>query len=201
MVSLGMCIGWGGFRAEKSREGVQQRSKKCASIEKGFDHATGGTKVIRCRFPVRPSTKGEWGLRFDSFLAQALELGPLGSEDPELSPALVELTSQPHAQGRSVGDGGDAGGLLLCQQDGGDSDWVGAAGSERRIFRHHQLWGVKYLRQIPETILERSRNRLWSFAGTGWRQNWMTSKKKSYFRSGFNISFFLKEIFELCQCW
>ena len=37
-----------------------------------------------------PTTKGQWGLRFDSFLAQALELGPLRAEEPELPPTLVE---------------------------------------------------------------------------------------------------------------
>ena len=64
--------------------------KKCASIEKGFDHAW-QDKVIQMQIPLfAPTTKGQWGLRFDSFLAQALELGPLRKEEPELPPELLE---------------------------------------------------------------------------------------------------------------
>lgn len=64
--------------------------KKCASIEKGFDQAW-RDKVIQMQIPLfAPTTKGQWGLRFDSFLAQALELGPLRKEEPELPPTLVE---------------------------------------------------------------------------------------------------------------
>ena len=63
--------------------------KKCASIEKGFDQAW-RDKVIQMQIPLfAPTTKGQWSLRFDSCLAQALELGPLRKEEPILPPALV----------------------------------------------------------------------------------------------------------------
>ena len=46
--------------------------KKCAAIETGFDRAW-RDKVIQMQVPLfAPTAKGQWGLRFDSFLAQAL---------------------------------------------------------------------------------------------------------------------------------
>lgn len=64
--------------------------KKCAAIEKGFDQAW-RDKVIQMQIPLfAPTTKGQWGLRFDSFLAQALALGPLRDKEQSLPPELVE---------------------------------------------------------------------------------------------------------------
>lgn len=64
--------------------------KKCAAIEKGFDQAW-QDKVIQMQVPLfAPTTKGQWGLRLDSFLAQALDLGPLQDKAQSLPPELVE---------------------------------------------------------------------------------------------------------------
>ena len=60
------------------------------AAEKGFDRAW-RDKVIQMQIPLfAPTTKGQWGLRFDSFLAQALELGPLRDKEQSLPPELVE---------------------------------------------------------------------------------------------------------------
>ena len=78
------------FVRENPERVSSSAQKKCSAIEKGFDQAW-RDKVIQMQIPLfAPTTKGQWGLRFDSCLAQALELGPLRNEGPELSPALVE---------------------------------------------------------------------------------------------------------------
>ena len=60
--------------------------KKCAAIEKGFDRAW-RDKVIQMQIPLfAPTTKGQWGLRFDSFLAQALELDRSGMRNQSCRP-------------------------------------------------------------------------------------------------------------------
>ena len=94
------------FVRENPERVSSSAQKKCAAIEKGFDQAW-RDKVIQMQIPLfAPTTKGQWGLRFDSFLAQALELGPLRTEEPDTSTRIGGATSQPHAQGRSRGDGG-----------------------------------------------------------------------------------------------
>lgn len=78
------------FVRENPERVSSSAQKKCAAIEKGFDRAW-RDKVIQMQIPLfAPTTKGQWGLRFDSFLAQALELGPLRKEEPELPPELLE---------------------------------------------------------------------------------------------------------------
>lgn len=78
------------FVRENPERVSSSAQKKCAAIEKGFDHAW-QDKVIQMQIPLfAPTTKGQWGLRFDSFLAQALELGPLRDEERSLPPELVE---------------------------------------------------------------------------------------------------------------
>ena len=66
------------FVRENPERVSSSAQKKCAAIEKGFDRAW-RDKVIQMQIPLfAPTTKGQWGLRFDSFLAQALELGRSG---------------------------------------------------------------------------------------------------------------------------
>lgn len=129
--------------------------KKCASIEKGFDHAW-QDKVIQMQIPLfAPTTKGQWGLRFDSFLAQALELGPLGSEDPELSPALVERLRSLTPKGVPVEMVETLVAYYFANKTE-DSDWVVLPVANFDAYFGTTSFGRKYLRQIPETILERS---------------------------------------------
>lgn len=75
---------------ENPKKVSSSAQKKSAAIEKGFDRAWRG-KVIQMQVPLfAPTTKGQWGLRFDSFLAQAMDLGPLRNKELELLPTLVE---------------------------------------------------------------------------------------------------------------
>ena len=124
------------FVRENPEKVSSSAQKKCAAIETGFDRAW-RDKVIQMQIPLfAPTTKGQWGLRFDSFLAQALELGALRKDAPDLPPELAEK--------------------LRTSNKPEDSDWVVLPVANFDAYFGTTSFGRKYLRQIPETILERS---------------------------------------------
>ena len=129
--------------------------KKCAAIEKGFDHAW-QDKVIQMQIPLfAPTTKGQWGLRFDSFLAQALELGPLRKEEPELPPELLEQLRNLTPKGVPV-EMVETLATYYFANKPEDSDWVVLPVANFDAYFGTTSFGRKYLKQIPETVLERS---------------------------------------------
>ena len=129
--------------------------KKCASIEKGFDQAW-RDKVIQMQIPLfAPTTKGQWGLRFDSFLAQALELGPLRKEEPELPPELLEQLRNLTPKGVPVEMVETLAAYYFANKPE-DSDWVVLPVANFDAYFGTTSFGRKYLKQIPETFLERS---------------------------------------------
>ena len=129
--------------------------KKCAAIETGFDRAW-RDKVIQMQVPLfAPTTKGQWGLRFDSFLAQALELGPLRREEPSLPPELLEQLRNLTPKGVPL----DMVETLVSYYFANkpeDSDWVVLPVANFDAYFGTTSFGRKYLKQIPEAILERS---------------------------------------------
>ena len=129
--------------------------KKCASIEKGFDRAW-RDKVIQMQVPLfAPTTKGQWGLRFDSFLTQALELEPLWKEEPELPPTLVEQFRTLTPKGVPLDIVTTLVSYYLANKPE-DSDWVVLPVANFDAYFGTTSFGRKYLKQIPETFLERS---------------------------------------------
>ena len=143
------------FVWENSERVSSNAQKKCAAIEKGFDQAWRG-KVIQMQVPLfAPTTKGQWGLRFDSFLAQALELGPLRKEEPELPSALVEQLCSLTPKGIPAEMATTLVAYYLANKPE-DSDWVVLPVANFDAYFGTTSFGRKYLRQIPETILERS---------------------------------------------
>ena len=110
-------------------------------------------KVIQMQIPLfAPTTKGQWGLRFDSFLAQALELGPLRKEEPELPPDAGGAAPQPHAQGRSSWRWWTTLAAYYLANKPEDSDWVVLPVANFDAYFGTTSFGRKYLKQIPETI-------------------------------------------------
>ena len=110
--------------------------KKCAAIEKGFDRAW-RDKVIQMQVPLfAPTTKGQWGLRFlPPELAEKLRtLTPKG-----VPVEMVETLAAYYLSNKSE-----------------DSDWVVLPVANFDAYFGTTSFGRKYLRQIPETILERS---------------------------------------------
>lgn len=143
------------FVRENPERVSSNAQKKCAAIEKGFDHAW-RDKVIQMQIPLfAPTTKGQWGLRFDSFLAQALELGPLRKEEPELPSALVELLQNLTPKGVPVEMVETLVSYYLANKPE-DSDWVVLPVTNFDAYFGTTSFGRKYLKQIPETVLERS---------------------------------------------
>ena len=112
--------------------------------------------MIQMQIPLfAHTTKGQWGLRFDSFLAQALELGPLRTEEPELPPALEEQLRTLSPKGVPL----DMVTTLVSYYYANkpeDSDWVVLPVANFDAYFGTTSFGRKYLKQIPETILERS---------------------------------------------
>lgn len=143
------------FVRENPEKVSSSAQKKCAAIETGFDRAW-RDKVIQMQVPLfAPTTKGQWGLRFDSFLAQALELGPLRKEEPELPPTLVEQLRSITPKGVPL----DIVTTLVSYyftNKPEDSDWVVLPVANFDAYFGTTSFGRKYLKQIPETILERS---------------------------------------------
>lgn len=143
------------FVRENPERVSSSAQKKCSAIEKGFDQAW-RDKVIQMQIPLfAPTTKGQWGLRFDSCLAQALELGPLRNEGPELSPALVEQLRTLAPKGVSLDMVKTLVSYYLANKPE-DSDWVVLPVANFDAYFGTTSFGRKYLKQIPETILERS---------------------------------------------
>ena len=57
-------------------------------IQKGFD-AAWRKKVIQFQTPIfSPGTRGQWIMRFDDAIADALELGPLRQDEVSVPPEL-----------------------------------------------------------------------------------------------------------------
>ncbi len=72
-------------------EKVRSTSLKYAEVIQSKFAAAWRSKVMQYQIPIfAPQTKGAWALRFDDVLADALELGPLRREEPELPPELTE---------------------------------------------------------------------------------------------------------------
>ena len=143
------------FVRENPERVSSSAQKKCAAIENGFDRAW-RDKVIQMQIPLfAPTTKGQWGLRFDSFLAQALELGPLRTEEPILPPALVEQLCSLTPKGVPVEMVETLAAYYLANKPE-DSDWVVLPVANFDAYFGTTSFGRKYLKQIPKTLLERS---------------------------------------------
>lgn len=143
------------FVQENPEKVSSSAQKKCAAIEKGFDHAW-RDKVIQMQVPLfDPTTKGQWGLRFDSCLAQALELGPLRDEDLELPSALVERLRSLTPKGVPEEMVETLAAYYLANKPE-DSEWVVLPVANFDAYFGTTSFWRKYLKQIPETLLERS---------------------------------------------
>ena len=94
-------------------------------------------------------------LLFDSFLAQALELGPLRKEEPILPPALVEQLRSLTPKGVPVEMVETLAAYYFANKPE-DSDWVVLPVANFDAYFGTTSFGRKYLKQIPETFLERS---------------------------------------------
>ena len=86
-------------------EKVRSTSLKYAEVIQSKFAAAWRSKVMQYQIPIFASqTKGAWTLRFDDVLADALELGPLRREGPELPLELTEKVKEAIARLKAAGE-------------------------------------------------------------------------------------------------
>ena len=124
-------------------------------IRKGFDDAW-RNKVRQFQVPLfSPGTKGQWIIRFDTALADGLELGPLRMTGITVPPELAERVRAILPKGLPS--------EMVCAliayyaaNRPEDSDWVVLPVASFDAYFGTTSFSRKYLRLIPGEILERS---------------------------------------------
>ena len=137
-------------------EKVRSTSLKYAEVIQSKFAAAWRSKVMQYQTPIFASqTKGAWTLRFDDVLADALELGPLRREDPELPPELTEKVKSALPK--------EIPAEVVCtliryylanRQD--DCEWVVLPVASFDAYFGDTSFSKKYLPKIPAEIVERS---------------------------------------------
>ena len=137
-------------------EKVRSTSLKYAEVIQSKFAAAWRSKVTQYQIPIfAPQTKGAWTLRFDDVLADALELGPLRKEGPELPPELTEGVKSALPKVIPV--------EVVCtliryylanRQD--DCEWVVLPVASFDAYFGDTSFSKKYLPKIPPEIMERS---------------------------------------------
>ena len=137
-------------------EKVRSTSLKYAEVIRSKFVAAWRSRVMQYQIPIFASqTKGAWTLRFDDVLADALELGPLRREGPELPLELTEkvTTALPKEIPSEV----------VCtliryylanRQD--DCEWVVLPVASFDAYFGDTSFSKKYLPKITPEIMERS---------------------------------------------
>lgn len=127
--------------------------ENCNKLRRGFDKAW-ENKLRQLQTPIfSPGTKGQWLLRFDDILADALELGPLRQQRAVFSPQLREKIA-------TAAQGFPAAVLetLIAYYTTNrpeDFDWVVLPVSGFDAYFGSTTFGRKYLRAIPPEIIQR----------------------------------------------
>ena len=137
-------------------EQVRRTSLKYADVIQSKFTAAWRNKVIQYQIPIFSSqTKGAWTLRFDDILADALELGPLRQDAPELPPELIAKvgTALPKEVPAKVV-------CTLIQyylaNKPDDSMWVVLPVTNFDAYFGDTSFSKKHLPKIPPEIMERS---------------------------------------------
>ena len=127
---------------------------KAQKIKKGFDVAW-RNKVRQFQVPLySPDTKGQWIIRFNTALADGLELGPLRMTDVTVPAELEERVQTVLPKGLPL----DMVCTLIAYYAANkpvDSDWVVLPVASFDAYFETTSFGRKYLRLIPGEILER----------------------------------------------
>lgn len=131
-------------------------AQNCDALMRGFDKAW-RKKVLQYQASLYSlQTDGEWALKFDSILVDALELGPLRQDEPELPPEL--LTKLDAVTPKEVP--AETMRLLLgyyIVNKPEDSDWVVLPAINFDAFCGTGF-SKKQISKIPLTFMERSNN-------------------------------------------
>ena len=137
-------------------EKVRSTSLKYAEVIQSKFAAAWRSKVMQYQIPIfAPQTKGAWTLRFDDVLADALELGPLRREEPELPHKLTEKVKA--ALPKEIP--AEVVCTLICYylaNRQNDSEWVVLQVANFDAYFGDTSFSKKFLPKIPLEIMERS---------------------------------------------
>lgn len=125
----------------------------CDKLRKGFDKAW-ENKLRQLQTPIfSPGTKGQWLLRFDDILADALELKPLRQQKAIFSPGVQEKIAAiaPKCPTEVL----ETLIAYYAANRSEDSDWVVLPVSGFDAYFGNTTFGRKYLRAIPPEIIQR----------------------------------------------
>lgn len=127
--------------------------ENCNKLRRGFDKVW-ESKLRQLQTPIfSPGTKGQWLLRFDDVLADALELGSLRQQRAIFSPHLREkiATAAPGFPTEVLE-------TLIAYYAANrleDADWVVLPVANFDAYFGSTTFGRKYLRAIPPEIIQR----------------------------------------------
>ena len=127
--------------------------ENCNKLRRGFDKVW-ESKLRQLQTPIfSPGTKGQWLLRFDDVLADALELGSLRQQRAIFSPHLREkiATAAPGFPTEVLE-------TLIAYYAANrleDADWVVLPVASFDAYFGSTTFGRKYLRAIPPEIIQR----------------------------------------------
>jgi len=129
-------------------------AEKAAALRR-FDGAW-RKKVIQYQVPIfSPDTEGQWTLRFDDVIADALELGPLRSMEAEVSPELVERLKAALPKGVPLEVLTTLVAYYIANRQEG-TDWVPLPVANFDAYFGGKTFSKKYLNAIPQEIMERT---------------------------------------------
>ena len=104
--------------------------------------------------PFAFNTKGAWVLRFDDIIADALELGPLQTEETPLPQSIKEKIESIDLNGVPFDVVSDA--ICFCVANKRDNtDWVHLPVANFDCYYGNTNFSKKWLSKIPDTILGR----------------------------------------------
>lgn len=136
-----------GLLSEKSKETV-------SAISKGFTKEW-KKKVKQMQIPpFALNTKGSWVLKFDDFIADALEQGALRTEEFILPPKIEEWFVNTDLNSIPFNVISDVAQFYLANLRE-DTEWVQLPVANFDCYYGNTNFSKKYLSKIPKTILER----------------------------------------------
>lgn len=136
-------------------DAVRKNMAEKAAALRRFDEAW-RKKVIQYQIPIfSPDTEGQWTLRFDDVIAEALELGPLRSTEAELSTEIVEKLKAVQPKGMPLEVLTALVSYYMANRQE-DTDWVPLPVANFDAYFGGKTFSKKYLKAIPPEILERT---------------------------------------------
>ncbi len=129
--------------------------KACGKISRSFTREW-QKQVRKYQVPIFAlNTKGAWTLRFDDILADALESGPLRTEDYRLTDDIAERLKQADLNEVPFEVVSDVICFCLANRQE-DTEWVILPVGNFDAYYGNTYFSRKWLSKIPNTILERS---------------------------------------------